>query len=390
MSFFGDIGGFFKGDYDNDINHGFKVAADTVGSGIAYANSKLEDAYYHDLPTLKSESKTLDARYTMQRAALTADVATFHTRNSLYKKLVAYNASLVILLSILKMNDTQFERFRKKVIGETPTPSTNPNWPGGIATTVHSLSAGTGVILVLRGIKIVGKLLKLKYFSKPLAENGTNTVSTAEDVSTQAEADGVTDTAADTAAEVGAEAGTEVATDAAAAAGTEAVADNALAATGIGVVVAAGLTLASAAVEGSLEQKKLNNAISKLHEALDQLDGYISKVQDATTKIDQAILAEEGKLKDLAASLQAIQPYSIKTNYTVSVASLASYVSVAESLFNHYSYYADLRESWVSAQKRGTSWAAYESAQLAFLNNKISEKAAKKFLALLKTKSSNS
>lgn len=410
MSIFGDIGGFFKGHDDGVINHGFKVAgngtagffqghddkpidhafkvgADKVGGAVATAQNKMEDLYYPDIPHLKTQVKQLHTRYEAQKTSLNSDVSYFHSKNTAYKSLTAYNTALIILVSVLNMNDKQYELYIKQVIADTPDPGKSPSWPGGIASTVQSVSTSVGLLYVLRSIKIIGKLAKSSFFKQPLNADNDDLSSVETDVSTDAAEDGIADSVGDLAGEAAIDIGSDVGVDVAATLGTEAVADSALASTGIGIVVAGAVTFATAAIEGAVEQTKLAKAVKTLNGVLDKVDSYLANVEGATNTLKISIVSEENSLKALASKLEKIQPSSITADYPVQVSSVASFTSAAQSLFDHYGYYANLRENWHNAKARGFSWSQFESAQLSILNPiKMTETEAQGFLDLLKTR----
>lgn len=354
---------------------GLETAGKTVGKGMATAQNGLTNLMYPDLEKKQREVKSLENRYNNQRQSLTTQTHLFDQRLKTYQEMVAYNAALLISLSVLRMSDERFAKYVEQVENNTPIISLD-SLPAQLSDSGKSIAFLAGGVLTLRAVRNIGTLAKSNLFSSSIGEGSSQV---AEDI------DAVASSAADAGVTEGVAEGGEAAGEAIAEASAEGAAEAGLAETGVGIIAAAGIFALFSAIQGAQEEKKLNEAIDKLHSALNQVDGFLSQLEVALSQTNHGILSEESRFLQIMSDLNSIQPAGFNYKYPASLASGASYASAMLHAVGQYGFVNKARVFWHRMQARGISWDEFVSLMVTQRDSTyITENEAKAFLNLLR------
>ncbi|NEO15396.1 MULTISPECIES: hypothetical protein [unclassified Moorena] len=354
-----------------------ETAGKTVVKGMQTAQNGLTNLMYPDIPEKQKKVKSMENRYNQQRQKLTIDTHTFQANLKTYQTMVAYNAALLISLTVLKMSDEPYVNYLATIEENSPQISLK-SLPADLAGAGKEISFLAGGVTTLRAIRILGTLAKNEVLKTPLVEGGVAEVVDVEDLATDVVASGI--------GEVVGEADGEVIVEVAA----EGAAEAGMAETGVGVVAAAGLFALFSVIQGAEEEHKLNEAIDKINGALNQVDNYLRDVEETLDKVNYGIKKEQFRFLKIMGEFNAIQKAGFHWQYPVGLSSSASFSAAMLHAVGQYGFVNRVRNDWQNLHKHNPSMSWDEFVQLE-VNERdsryVTENEAKQFLELVKQRS---
>lgn len=333
-----------------------------------------DDWFYPGIERYKAELNGLRSRYQAQRQAADKRHEMFQAELATYKSMLAYNSTLAITATVAKMNDDQFAQYVKEVQGGVDGPP-KTYLPAEVA---RGISEATGGAFVTRAIYNLYKLVKTPAFSDAAGET---ILQDADGVASDAAALGMSQTGGEAAGETIGETIGETVGELAA----EGAADGVLASTGVGIIAAFGLDAIIAAFEGAKEERDLDQACHKAEGALDKVDRYLAKVNNAINRLTEGIVVQERRFVRLMKELADIEPASFRWNVSADYDHAATTLGAMAAAVAQYGYLNVIRADWFNASHNvpAVTWKDFESYAISMRPANLSRAQAQGFLEIL-------
>lgn len=306
------------------------------------------DDWFYNLSHRRHEVNSLHKQAVALQDQIQNQITVFNAHLKDYKYIIASNAALVIIANEIKMNDLKYKDFRVD-LEALPTPS-----EGIIPVEVgEMISELVGGALIIRGIVQFGKVAKT--WCSGSAEEGTEAIG-------EEAAEEVAEVGAEAGIEAGAEVGGEITAETvgegvaegAAEVAVEGASLSSLAATGIGIFAAVGIDMIFGAIDGAKEKNELDDAINKLHTAVNKCQTYYNTVMSKMAVIDGGIVKEETRFKGIIGSLAQISGNEpiFKYEYDPTVVNASRFMAAQHAALTQYGLYIKMRQSWTLAVER--------------------------------------
>jgi hypothetical protein len=284
------------------------------------------DWIYH-VSDLQDQVQRLHSQAVSAQDSIRAQVPQYNTLLDQSKQLLTANAALVIIARAIKFDDLQLKDFETQL-------QALPEPPAGCVPAQFGsfLSEMTGSFLVLKAVVNLGKLAKTALFPASSTAGGG----------------AIADAGVEAGAELGMEGLAEGGTELGVEAGVEVGAEAALAETGIGII-------AAVAINGAKQRDELNDQISKLNTAINQLDDFQTKLRNKFDSLNAPIVTEENRFRGVVIALQAIMPYQLAQDWQglpVDEKAIGQYLAAQMAALRYYGLMSQLRITYLKAKER--------------------------------------
>jgi hypothetical protein len=313
------------------------------------------DDWFYNLSYKRDEVNNLHTTAVALQNNIQTQIDTFNGFLDQYKTLVAGNSALVIVGNILTFTDLQYKDFTVAVDAvETPPVGFVPV---SIASMVDELAGG---VMVLKALWQVGKFVKQGVLGASEALPGAMSESATEAVA-EASAEAGIETAGEAAGEITAETVGEGVAEGVAEAAIEGASLAGLGEIGIGIFAAVAIDAIFGAINGAKENSQLDDAISRLHTAVDKCTTYYNTVLSKQGILSGGIVAEEKRFQGLIDDLANVtsQPESninnvptFKYDFETTLANAPQFVGAMRSALTQYGAFATMRNNWVIAETK--------------------------------------
>ncbi len=371
--------------------------------GVEMALLPWDDWFYH-LSSEKKEISDLYNEYIHKRDLIAVHGASYNHNLGLYQSLAVYNSALLIAAQQGVFTDAQYAEWLE--VNPAVADDDIEGAPAAEALQYATSAAGTwliGVAVKRMASKTVLPLLK-QGWKKATSKGAENAAENAAESGAEDAAEGSVEKAADQlvddVAESGLKAGiatlenvTEDAAESVAEASSrtavraifetltlEQVGNLALAGA---IFVAVGLDAILGAIDGAKEKHELDAQKSRLREALNKVDDFLSTIDSANSQMQEDIVASMGHFLSIMGILNNIVPVNGYTyDYTPEMKNISNFVAAAQNANTQYGIISKIRNDWhtMKSNNPGLTWSLFEMVEKMQRDQSLSEEQFEEFL----------
>jgi archaellum component FlaC len=337
----------------DDFKNGITTATGTVTKTVSGVIEKVDP----QLIELKKDYSHLSTQYNALRNQVQAEVKSFEKVNELYKTYAGLSCGLLIVNSMVNMDDGKFNNFLKATTIPPPQMKASNYLPSDVAGFIKD-KLGSASQNVINGIYNFDSLKKEGWFDHPIGVNvSSGQLSVLEGLSSALSIGGFSSFAP-----------LGIVTSALGAMSSFSIVG------GVGIVIA---NIVNDTNSYENANKKLHHGIDELNHDLQNIDNAVSELHQAIDKIKSSTI---GLLKELNAIVPCNFSWQLKTSdYD------ASFFAALHSAYNEYGIIGRIKLKWSRFHSRNPhkNLADFKESVEYLLNPTYSIKQIEEFIDLV-------
>ena len=313
-----------------------------------------DEAFYH-VKEKSARVNSLYNQYQHQRTDIGTHGDALRNRVDSLQYITGYTNALLITAAASKMGDDDYHQF----LSDNDLNKPPKVEQAMVAQVLEGIAELAGVASLGTLVFKLGKLAKIKYFTRAAEEAGAEA---GEDFSEMISEDAVeelsemgmdeaADAGADSIGEAASEAGVEAGSEAAVEATAEAVAEATVSATSVacaagGIFVAIAIDAIIGAIAGAKESEELEKQTDVLEKGLKVVTDFLAKIAADKNKAESYIIEQINKFKTVMVSLESIQPANFNYNFDVNLNHIAQWKDAVKNAGHQYFYIAKVKNDF--------------------------------------------